>query len=213
MSRSLPRKPRRICNFSLMMDSSLHKWRWNRQQLNSNHAIAKLFKQTHSTRIKLDIKKVILLDTQSTMDMICDPALVESTFKSSHSMRLKSNGGTMEVNKQAIMLDIICTCGIIRKPLPTFLLWAMWLSSTESLMTAMIKCLWCIAIWEESQTWNFGCTRPNYIISIKETVSLLLLILSLRIRHASQSGRSRIWRSQDPSTPSSIIHPGRILNG
>jgi hypothetical protein len=37
------------------------------------------------------------------MDLICDPALVESTFKSSHSMRLKSNGGTMEVKKQAIM--------------------------------------------------------------------------------------------------------------
>jgi hypothetical protein len=38
------------------------------------------------------------------MDLICDPALVKSTFKSSHSMRLKSNGGTMEVKKQAIML-------------------------------------------------------------------------------------------------------------
>jgi uncharacterized protein YodC (DUF2158 family) len=39
------------------------------------------------------------------MDLICDPALVESTFKSSHSMQLKSNGGTMEVKKkQAIML-------------------------------------------------------------------------------------------------------------
>jgi hypothetical protein len=48
--------------------------------------IAKLFKQTHSTKIKLDLKKVILLDSQSTMDLICDPALVESTFKSSHSM-------------------------------------------------------------------------------------------------------------------------------
>jgi hypothetical protein len=45
--------------------------------------IAKLFKQTHSTKIKLDLKKVILLDSQSTMDLICDPALVESTFKSS----------------------------------------------------------------------------------------------------------------------------------
>jgi uncharacterized protein YodC (DUF2158 family) len=65
--------------------------------------IANLFKQTHSTKIKLDLKKVILLDSQSTMDLICDPALVESTFKSSHSMRLKSNGGTMEVKKQAIM--------------------------------------------------------------------------------------------------------------
>jgi hypothetical protein len=65
--------------------------------------IAKHFKQTHGTKIKLDLKKVILLDSQSTMDLICDPALVESTFKSSHSMRLKSNGGTMKVKKQAIM--------------------------------------------------------------------------------------------------------------
>jgi hypothetical protein len=65
--------------------------------------IAKFIKQTHSTRITLDLKKVILLDSQSTMDLICDTALVESTFKSSHSMPLKSNGGTMEVNKQAIM--------------------------------------------------------------------------------------------------------------
>jgi hypothetical protein len=65
--------------------------------------IAKLFIQTHGTKIKLDLKKVILLDSQSTMDLICDPALVESTFKSSHSMRLKSNGRTMEVKKQGIM--------------------------------------------------------------------------------------------------------------
>jgi hypothetical protein len=59
--------------------------------------IAKCFQQTHGTRIKLDLKKVILLDSQSNLDLICDPALVESTFKSSHSMQLKSNGGTMEV--------------------------------------------------------------------------------------------------------------------
>jgi hypothetical protein len=46
--------------------------------------IAKLFKQMHGTRIKLDLKTVLLLDSQSTMDLICDQALVESTFKSSH---------------------------------------------------------------------------------------------------------------------------------
>jgi hypothetical protein len=40
--------------------------------------IAKLFKQTHSTKIKLDLKKVILLDSHSTMDLICDPALVDN---------------------------------------------------------------------------------------------------------------------------------------
>jgi hypothetical protein len=74
--------------------------------------IAKLFKQTHSTKIKLDLKKVILMDSQSTMDLICDPALVESTFKSSHSMRLKSKGGTMEVKNKPSCWDIMCMYGI-----------------------------------------------------------------------------------------------------
>jgi hypothetical protein len=35
---------------------------------------------------------------------------------------------------------------------------------------------------KESRTWNFGCTRADNIILIQETASLLLLILSLRIR-------------------------------
>jgi hypothetical protein len=65
--------------------------------------IGTLFKPTHGTKIKLDLKKVIRLESQSTLDLICDPALVESTFKSSHSMRLKNNGGTVEVKKQVIM--------------------------------------------------------------------------------------------------------------
>jgi hypothetical protein len=82
--------------------------------------IANLFKQTHGTKIKLDLKKVIRLDSQSTMDLICDPALVESTFKSSHSMRLKSNGGTMEVKNKQSCQDTMCTYGIIKKQLPTF---------------------------------------------------------------------------------------------
>jgi hypothetical protein len=70
--------------------------------------IAKLFKQTHGTKIKLDLKKVILLDSQSIMDLICDPALVELTFKSSHSMRLKRNGRTMEVKKTSNHARISC---------------------------------------------------------------------------------------------------------
>jgi hypothetical protein len=70
------------------------------------HALIAARRDTHhqaAQKRQLDLKKVMLLDSQSTMDLICDPALVESTFKSSHSMRLKSNGGTMEVKKQAIM--------------------------------------------------------------------------------------------------------------
>jgi hypothetical protein len=43
----------------------------------------KFFKQTHGTKIKLDLREVVLLDSQSTMDLICNPALVKKTFKSS----------------------------------------------------------------------------------------------------------------------------------
>jgi hypothetical protein len=64
--------------------------------------IAKLFKQTGSL-IKLDIKEVILLDSQSTMDLFFNAALVSKTSKSKPSMRFKSNGGTMIVTRKATM--------------------------------------------------------------------------------------------------------------
>jgi hypothetical protein len=65
--------------------------------------IVKLFKQTGST-IKLDLREVILLDSQSTMDLFCNAALEGKTSKSNSSMRLKSNGGTMVVTRKTTML-------------------------------------------------------------------------------------------------------------
>jgi hypothetical protein len=65
--------------------------------------ITKLFKQTCSS-IKIDLKEVILLDSQSTMDLFCNAALVIKTSKSKSSMRLKSNGGTMVVTRKARMM-------------------------------------------------------------------------------------------------------------
>jgi hypothetical protein len=47
--------------------------------------IAKLFKQTGSS-IKLDLKEVILLDSQYTMDLFCNAALVSKISKSKSSM-------------------------------------------------------------------------------------------------------------------------------
>jgi hypothetical protein len=64
--------------------------------------IAKLFKQTGSS-IKLDIKEVILIESQSTMDIFCNAALVRNISKSRSNMRLKSNGGTMVVTRKATM--------------------------------------------------------------------------------------------------------------
>jgi hypothetical protein len=64
--------------------------------------IAKLFKQARSS-IKIDLKEVLLLDSQSTMDLLCNATLVSMTRKSISNMRLKSNGGTMVVTRKAMM--------------------------------------------------------------------------------------------------------------
>jgi hypothetical protein len=64
--------------------------------------IAKLFKQAGSS-IRLDLKEVILLDNQSTMDLFCNAALVKKISKSRSNMQLKSNGGTMVVTRKAVM--------------------------------------------------------------------------------------------------------------
>jgi hypothetical protein len=74
-------------------------------QMNSEFEprISNLFKQTHGTKINLDLKEIILLDSQSTMDLFCNPTLVEKPHKSGDTMRLKSNAGSMLVNKKATL--------------------------------------------------------------------------------------------------------------
>jgi hypothetical protein len=64
--------------------------------------IAKHFKQTGSS-IKLDLKEVILLDIQYTMDLFCNATLVSKISKSKSIMRLKSNSDTMVVTRKATM--------------------------------------------------------------------------------------------------------------
>ena len=64
-------------------------------------SVAKLFKQSQGKTIELDLREVILLDSQSMMDLFCNRALVTRTYNSDTSMKLKSNGGTMVVTKKA----------------------------------------------------------------------------------------------------------------
>ena len=67
--------------------------------------IAKLFNQSADRNsvinTKLDLRDVIILDSQSTIDIFCNQFLVEKTNKSKNKMRLKRNGGTMTVSHKA----------------------------------------------------------------------------------------------------------------
>jgi hypothetical protein len=62
--------------------------------------MARIFKQAGSS-IKIDLNQVILLDSQSTMDLFCNADLVSNISKSRSSMRLKSNVGTMVVTRKS----------------------------------------------------------------------------------------------------------------
>jgi hypothetical protein len=64
--------------------------------------IAKLFKQAGS-KIKLEFREIIILDSQSTMDLFFIAALVSKTSKSKSIMRLKRNVGTMAVSRKATL--------------------------------------------------------------------------------------------------------------
>jgi hypothetical protein len=64
--------------------------------------IARLIKQA-GLSVKIDLQEIILLDSQSTMNIFCNAALVSKTCKSTTSMRLKSNGGTMVVTQKSTM--------------------------------------------------------------------------------------------------------------
>ncbi len=68
--------------------------------------LGKLFYNKQNTaatfeKTKLDLRKVMLLDSESTMDLFCNKELVEDINKSDKLLRLKSNGGRMVVKQKA----------------------------------------------------------------------------------------------------------------
>jgi hypothetical protein len=75
-----------------------HAWR-NTKNVRNDVNLA----QALGTTTQIDLRKVILLDSQSTIDLFCNRALVKRTFRSDKSMRLTSNGGTMVPTKKATM--------------------------------------------------------------------------------------------------------------
>ena len=83
--------------------------------------IAKLLNQAQYFNNKLDLREIILLDSQSTMDLFFNLELVTETFKSSSSMRLKNSGGTMVVTHKAKMAGHHKCFGLAREPSPILL--------------------------------------------------------------------------------------------
>jgi len=73
--------------------------------------ISKLFQQRHTkciqqmqgTKAKLDLQEIMLLDSQSTVDLFCNEELIGETSKSCSDLTLHSNGGTMAITKKAKM--------------------------------------------------------------------------------------------------------------
>ena len=50
---------------------------------------------------KLELRTVVLLDNKSTMDLFCDPDLVEDIKKVKGPLRIQSNGGEIHANQKA----------------------------------------------------------------------------------------------------------------
>jgi hypothetical protein len=60
-----------------------------------------LFKKDNGPMIDLVLRNIILLDSQSTMDLFCNPDLVNGIHKTRDEMTLQSNGGQMKVRHKA----------------------------------------------------------------------------------------------------------------
>jgi hypothetical protein len=93
----------------------------------------------------VDLREVILLDSQSTMDLFCIRALVKKTFRSSKKMQLRgATVGPWWFPKRQRWRAITRTCGTTKRPSPISWLLATSSDSTVSLTIVTSKCLWSI---------------------------------------------------------------------
>ena len=60
-----------------------------------------LFKKSHFNSIKIDLRNVILLDSQYSMDLFCNTKLVRNIYKTNKNILLQSNGGTMIITHKS----------------------------------------------------------------------------------------------------------------
>ena len=64
-----------------------------------------MFKHNHTKEIKLYLKKVILLDNCSTMELFCNSDLVGNVAKDGKRMAVQGNVSTLVVTHKATVTD------------------------------------------------------------------------------------------------------------
>ena len=58
-------------------------------------------RKKRSIQKKLDVRTVVLINNEYTMDLLCNPDLVEDIKKVNDTLRIHSNGGEMTVNNKS----------------------------------------------------------------------------------------------------------------
>ena len=66
-----------------------------------------LLKKKHDESIDIKLRKVILLNSQSTTDLLCNEEMVERIYKSNKKMRLRINGGKMVIDNKEVVAGYI----------------------------------------------------------------------------------------------------------
>ena len=77
------------------------------QQAPENSINKVLIEKKHAESIDLNLRKFILIDSQSTMDLLFNENILESICKSKKLMILRSNGVKMVIDHKAVVAGYI----------------------------------------------------------------------------------------------------------
>lgn len=67
--------------------------------------VEEMFNQKAGTEGKLDLTKVLLLDNESTTDIICNPDFTQDIWEVKQRLKLRGNGGVMHARKKCSIKD------------------------------------------------------------------------------------------------------------
>ena len=152
-----------------------------------------LLKQNHGKKINLDLRNVILLDSQSTMDLFCNPNLINKIRKSKSMMKLQSNGGRIVVNQKATMSGYHAKAWFSRKAIANIFALSNLIKQYHVTYDSKDQMFVVHRETKTSRTWSSRCTRMACITLIQETWKLSWWILSWRTRKVFKATNKRCW--------------------